>query len=341
MLPAKKKKLLPLFFLLIIVALGVFIYWFIIGRFIESTDNAYVKSDMVQISPKIAGYISEVKVLQNQEVKAGDVLVVIDKQDFAPKVAEAEADLSLQQATIEKFKKQIEMQEDVIDKSKSAIEFAKADLSKTEKEFKRSKALLKEGVISKEKFEAAEADYIKAKSNYDQAKSFYKSNLRQNEVYNAGLKEQKEKVKEGSAKLELANNDLENIYIKSPADGFVGNKSAQVGAYVRPATPLLTIIPKGSTYIEANFKETQLKRMKVGQKVRIEIDAIPGHEFKGTIQSFSPGSGAIFSLLPPENATGNFSKIVQRIPVKITIDADEFSEKIIPGLSAVIKINTK
>ena len=266
--------------------LSVGSYWLLIGRFHESTDNAYVQSDISFISPKVEGYVSNVLVTDNQSVKAGDVLVEIDKRDFQDRLTQAQANLDA----------------------------AQAEQQRAQNDLTRFSGLVKKDFVSRQQYEQITADANKANAAVEQAK----------------------------AALALAQSALDYATIHAPIDGVVGNRGVRVGQYVSPGTQLMAIVPLDQVYIVANFKETQLGRMQPGQPVDIEVDAYPGKPITGTVASFSPASGAEFSLLPPENATGNFTKVVQRIPVRINLPADNpLAGKLRPGLSVVVNVNTR
>jgi membrane fusion protein (multidrug efflux system) len=319
----------------------ILIYWLAFGRYIESTDDAYLKGDIIQISPKVSGYVVAVNFEENQRVDAGDVLVKIDDQDFTPRLDENAADLSISEENLGKALRQAKIQHLMVNKSQEAVKSAKAELVKLESEFKRAQSLFLEQAFSKEKLENVTADLVKTKAAFSQAKSDYEANLEQLEIVLAEVKSYQNRIKQSRARFELSKNDVDNTIIQSPTSGFIGNKAISVGSYVRAGSQLFSIVAADSVYVEANFKETQLHKMKKNQDVEITIDALASHKFHGKIVSFSPASGAVFSLLPPENATGNFTKIIQRVPVRIAIDKnDPLFSKLIPGFSAMVKVKT-
>jgi membrane fusion protein (multidrug efflux system) len=338
--PKKPSKNLIISSLIVLISI-IFIYWLAFGRYIESTDDAYLKGDIIQISPKISGYVLAVNFEENQKVGAGDILIKIDDQDFTPKFDESAADLLISEENLGKALRQARIQRLMVDKSKEAVKSAKAELVKLESEFNRAKSLFLEQAFSKEKLENVTADLVKTKAAFSQANSDYDANLEQLEIALAEVRSYQNRIKQSRARFELSKNDVYNTIIQSPTNGFIGNKAISVGSYVKAGSQLFSIVTADSVYVEANFKETQLRRMKKNQDVEITIDAIGGHKFHGKIASFSPASGAVFSLLPPENATGNFTKIIQRVPVRIEIDKnDPLFSKLIPGFSAVVKVKT-
>ena len=318
------------------------IYWLFFGRYVESTDDAYLKADIIQMSPKVSGYVVAVNFVENQRVNAGDVLVKIDDQDFTPKSAESAADLMISEENLAKSLRSAHIQRLMVNKSKESVRSAKAELVKLKSAFDRGNSLFLEQALSKEKLEIVTADLVKAKVALSHANSDYEANLEQLEIALAEVKSSQNRIKQSRARFELSKNDVDNTVIQSPIHGFVGNKAISVGSYVRAGSPLFSIVAADSIYVEANFKETQLHKMQEGQNVEIAIDAFGGHKFHGHITSFSPASGAMFSLLPPENATGNFTKVIQRVPVRIEIDkSDPLFSRLIPGFSVAVKVNTK
>lgn len=317
----------------------VFIYWLLIARFTESTDDAYVKSDVIQMSPKVSGYVVAVNFVENQKVQAGDILAKIDDQDYVPKVDEATADLSISEENLKKSFKQAQIERLMIDKLRAALKAAKAELLKMESQFNRAQYLFLEQAFSKEKLENVTADFVKAKAAFSQANADYQAGLEKLEMALSEVESCKNRLKQSKARFELSKNEVASTIIQSPTDGVVSNKVITIGSYVRPGSPLFSIIDTNSIYVEANFKETQLRKIKPGQKVIITIDAFGSHQFKGLVTSIAPASGAVFSILPPENATGNFTKIIQRVPVRIAIDKnDPLFPKLISGFSAIVKV---
>jgi membrane fusion protein (multidrug efflux system) len=319
----------------------ILIYWLAFGRYIETTDDAYLKGDIIQISPKVSGYVVAVNFEENQRVGAGDVLVKIDDQDFMPKLDESAADLSISAENLGKALRQANIEHLMVDKSKEAVKSAKAELVKLKSEFNRAQSLFLEQAFSKEKLENVTAGLVKAKAAFSQANLDYEANLEQLQIALAEVKSSQNRIKQSRARFELSKNDVASTMIQSPIDGFIGNKAISAGSYVRVGSQLFSIVAADSVYVEANFKETQLRKMKKNQDVEITIDAFGSHKFRGKVASFSPASGAVFSLLPPENATGNFTKIIQRVPVRIAIDKnDPLFSKLIPGFSAMVKVKT-
>ncbi|HYM02655.1 MAG TPA: HlyD family secretion protein, partial [Stellaceae bacterium] len=309
---------------------------------IESTDNAYVQGDISPVSPKIQGYVREVRVVENQRVKAGDVLVTIEDRDYAAKVAQAEAQVDQQKAAIATFDNEITQEQAVIDQAVASVASAEADRVRTQLDLQRYRQLAQSETASRQRLESAEADARKNDAALVRAKAAVTAERGRLPVLGTQKQEAAAKLAQLQAALDLARIDLDDTVIRAPIDGVVGNRSVQVGQLVKAGTQLLAVVPLPQVYITANFKETQLARMRPGQKASIAIDAFPDQPITGTVESFAPASGSEFSLLPPENATGNFTKIVQRLPVRIAVPADNpLSGLLRPGLSVVVDVDTR
>ena len=317
-------------------------YWWRVGRFFESTDNAYIQADTSIVSPKIQGYVHEVRVADNQRVKTGDVLVVIDDRDFAARRAQAAAQLQAQQAAITTFDNETVQEQSVIAQAEAAVTSAEADRVRAQQDLARYRMLTENAAASRQRLEMAEADARKGDAALLKAKAAVVAERNRLPVLGSEKQEAQAKLGQLQAALDLASIDLADTVIRAPVDGVVGNRSVQIGQLVKPGTQLLAVVPLPAIYVVANFKETQVQRMRPGQPVSITVDAFPGSAITGTVESFAPASGSEFSLLPPENATGNFTKIVQRLPVRIAIPAaNPLSGLLRPGLSVVADVDTR
>ncbi|HWD57709.1 MAG TPA: HlyD family secretion protein [Stellaceae bacterium] len=337
------KRLIVLVVVLVAVA-GVFggWQWWHVWRFQQSTDDAYVQSDISLISPKIEGYIKEVRVDDNQHVKAGDVLFVIDDSDFAAKVAAAQAAVAAAIASVATFETRHDHQLAMINQAAAMVDSANAELNRADLDQKRYVALVTSEVATKQRFETAAADATKASANLLRAKAALEAEKQQLAVLDAQKREEQAKREQARAAQRLAQNDLDNTVIRAPVDGVVGNRAGQVGQYVKAGTQLMSLVPLPRVYITANFKETQLTLMRPGQVAQVSVDAYPDQVIEGRVESFAPASGAEFSLLPPDNATGNFTKIVQRVPVRIALPSDgPLAALLRPGLSVVVNVDTR
>lgn len=295
---------------LVLVFLSV---WWVFWHGRVSTDNAYVKADITLLAPKVAGYVKAVHIVDNQPVKAGDLLVEIDDADYVAKLASANA---RRDALVGQLAAQGQQ-----------IAEANAAAVKAGRDYTRLKALVGEGAVSARQMDEAVAAAKSAQAALEAAKL-------QVDVLTA-------QMKQAAADADLAAMDVSNTQIRAPQDGTIGNRSVQVGQLVRSGSALAYLIPP-KMWVEANFKETQLPGMKPGQPARVSVDALPGADLHGRVDSLAPASGAEFSILPPENATGNFTKVVRRVPVKIVLtDPAPALARLRPGLSTVVTVDTR
>jgi membrane fusion protein (multidrug efflux system) len=324
------------------IAAGGGAYWWTTARFFESTDNAYVQGDISVISPKVAGYVREVRVIDNQQVRAGDVLALIDDEDFAARTAEARAAVAAEQAAIAGIDRKLEWQASMIEAAKANVVSAQAELTRAQPNYERYKKMVATNIVGKSDYDQVEATLRKAEAEVTRTEAALTAEQGQLVVLQADRKQADAQLAEAEASFTLAQNDLDNTVIKAPVDGVVGNKGVQVGQYVKIGTQLMAVVPLPQVYIVANFKETQLENMRQGQPVEIAVDAYPHQPLIGTVESFAPASGAVFSLLPPENATGNFTKVVQRVPVRIAVPKENVLAGLLrPGLSVVVSVDTR
>ena len=342
----KRRSLRPLIFgaaALVIVGYGVsWAYeWWTHGRFIVSTDDAYVGAPISTISTRVSGHIVEVAVSNNQAVHAGDLLVKIDDGDYRLAVESAGERIDTQTASLSRVDKQIAQQSAVIDQARAQITAAKADAMRAELDYARAQKLAEADFNTRARLDQVLADRDRTAAALTSATA----GLAAAEAGIEVLKAQKIELEHSKAELETslakARRDLEFTEIRAPFNGIVGNKAAQLGMLVEPGIRLLALVPLDAVYVDANFKETQLGHIKPGMTANVHADAWPGRTFVGKVSSFAPATGAVFSLLPPENATGNFTKIVQRVPVRITFSADDLKEMALrPGLSVIVDIDT-
>ena len=317
-------------------------YWWNVLRFLQSTDDAYVQSDVSIISPKVEGYIKKVKVADNQEVAEGAVLFVIDDRDFKAKVAQAEAAAAIEDASVASYEARLKLQQSMIDQATASVASAVADLDREQQDYKRYSALMTSDFASRQRFEQAQADARKGEAAVARSRAALAAEQNQLVVLRSQQREEQAKLQQARANLQLAQNDLDNTVIRAPVSGVAGNRAGQVGQYVKAGTQLLSLVPLPHVYVTANFKETQLTHMRPGQLAEVSVDAYPDLILEGRIESFAPGSGAQFSLLPPDNATGNFTKIVQRVPVRIALPASgPLAALLRPGLSVTVTVDTR
>lgn len=318
------------------------ILWLTHYRYIQTTDNAYVQSDISVISPKVSGYLATVNVVENAYVRKGDVLATIEPRDFEIARDQAQAKLDTQSAAIATFGEQIAAAEAQAESARANISSAEAQAARARADYARYTALAKADYASKQKLESARADMQSSAATLQSSKAALNTALAQVAVLKAQKTEEENRLKQSEADLAQAERNLDYTTIRAPIDGVLGNKHMDVGQLVQPGAQLASLVALPHVYIEANFKETQIENIRVGQPATIESDAYPGVEIEGRVESFSPASGQIFSLLPAENATGNFTKVVQRIPVRIAVpDNNPLKGMLRPGLSVVVSVNTR
>ncbi|EPR23316.1 HlyD family secretion protein [Agrobacterium radiobacter] len=315
-------------------------YW-TVGRFTETTDNAYVKADFTAIAPKVSGYIREVLVQDNETVKQGQILARIDDRDFQAALSQAKADVKAGDAAIANIDAQIALQVSLIAQATSALDASKASFKYAHSEAARAALLITSGAGSQSRVEQSQS--IREQASAAVARDEAGLVAARNKV--PVLQTQRDQAvaqrERAAAGLRQAELNLSYTQIVSAVNGTVGAKSIRIGQLVSAGTQLMAIVPLDAVYVVANYKETQLAEVRPGQPAQIEVDGLPGVVIKGHVDSISPASGLDFSLLPPDNATGNFTKIVQRIPVKIVIDDIGFIGSLRSGMSVESTINTK
>jgi membrane fusion protein (multidrug efflux system) len=342
--PHRLRKLLLVGASVLALAGGAYFGWnyWTVGRFHVSTDDAYVKADNTTIAPKVSGYISAVPVGDNEEVKAGQVLARIDDRDFRVAVDQAEADVQAAKATVANKEATLIAQQSVIDAAQATIALDQADLTFAEQEDQRYAQLGTTGYGSIQNAQKASSRAAAARATVKRDTASLANATRQLDVLRAELAQAKATLVRDQALLRQAELNLSYTVVAAPVDGVVGNRTLRVGQYVQAGTQLMAVVPLGATYVIANYKETQLTDVRPGQAATVEVDTLPGVTFTGRVDSIAPASGQEFALLPPDNATGNFTKVVQRIPVKITLDPGApLAEELRPGMSVVPTIDTK
>jgi membrane fusion protein (multidrug efflux system) len=316
--------------------------WWTEGRFLVSTDDAYVKADVSVVSAKVGGYITAVPIKDNLTVRTGDTLAQIDDRDYKIAVEAAQNKLATQNATIERLKQQAIAQQAIIEQAKAQLQSAHASQVRAAADFERAQTLAQQEFGSKQRLDQARADRDQALASVRSSEAAQLSAEANLGVLNAQAKEAEGVKAELQSSLDKALLDLSYATVKAPFGGVVGNKAVQLGQYVQPGTRLLSLVPLDAAYVEANYKETQLDRIRPGQAADVSVDAAGGRSILGVVESLAPAAGSQYSLLPPENATGNFTKIVQRVPVRIRVPADVLRAGILrPGLSVVTYVHTK
>jgi membrane fusion protein, multidrug efflux system len=341
--PQKSKRplILRIVILAALLAAAYYAYgWFTLGRFQVSTDDAYVKADVSQLGAKVPGYVASIPAQENASVKAGDIVVTLDSGDYALAVAAATARLETQKSTIATIAEQAKAQDAQINATEAQLESAKAAELNAVQTQNRASQLVKSSIGSQQTYDDATRQRSTAGANVLVAEANIAAAKAQIGILKAKDLEAQNTLNELTIALDKAKHDLSFTEIRAPFDGIVGNRAVEVGQYVGPGTRLMALVPTNAAYIEANFKETQLADIRPGQKVVIYVDALGSEKFEGQVDSLSPASGAEFSLLPPENATGNFTKITQRLPIKITVPP-ELAAKLRPGLSVTVSIDLR
>jgi membrane fusion protein, multidrug efflux system len=316
-------------------------YW-TVGRFEVSTDDAYVKADSTTIAPKISGYIATVPVGDNEPVKAGQVLARIDDRDFAVALEQAKANVAAARASVANKQAALDAQQSIIEAAQATITVDEANQTFAEQDDKRYAHLATTGYGTVQNAQQATSRIASARASVARDKAALVTAVKQVDVLKAELAQANATLATNEALQRQAELNLSYTAILSPVDGVVGNRTLRVGQYVQAGTQLMSIVPLSAAYIVANYKETQLTGVRAGQLAQIEVDTFPGVVVRGHVDSIAPASGQEFALLPPDNATGNFTKIVQRIPVKIVLDpGSPLAGSLRPGMSVYPTIETK
>jgi membrane fusion protein (multidrug efflux system) len=323
---------------------GVYLAWdyWTVGRFHVSTDDAYVQADNITIAPKVSGYLAEVLVADNETVKAGEILARIDDRDYQVALDQARADVAAAQAAIASKRAAIDAQQSVIESAKATILVDQAAETFAGQESKRYSDLAATGYGSVQNAQQASSRIAASHAGIQRDEAALAAAIKQVALQNAELAQAQAILARDEALRHQAELNLSYATIAAPADGIVGNRTLRVGQFVQAGTQLMSVVPSAEAYVVANFKETQLTDVHAGQKVNVAVDMFPDRVYRGHVDSLAPASGQTFALLPPDNATGNFTKVVQRIPVKIILDAHEASSQDLrPGMSVTPTIDTK
>jgi len=313
-----------------------------IGRYIVSTDDAYVRADATTLGAKVPGYVAAIDAGDNTFVHAGDVIARIDDGDYKLAVDAARDKVATQQATVERIGRQVTAQLAAVAQAKAQFTSTQAAQTRAESELARQQALATKDFASKQTLEQAQANRDQSLAAVASAQAAIDGAAANVDVLKAQQQEAARTLKELQTAQAKAERDLSFTEIRAPIDGVLGNRAVQVGDYLQTGQRLAALVPLSSVYIDANFKETQLANLRPGQPVKVSVDALPEHDITGEVASVSPASGSVFSLLPPDNATGNFTKIVQRLAVRIRLPADVTDKRLLrPGMSVVVNVNTK
>ncbi|MGV7216963.1 HlyD family secretion protein [Bradyrhizobium sp. UFLA05-112] len=316
-------------------------YYITTGRYLETTDDAYVKADSTIIAPKVSGYIAEVLVADNEPVKAGQVLARIDDRDFKTALNQAKADIAASEAAVKNLDAQIELQQPFIQQQTAEVDATEANLKFAQQERARYDDLMKSGSGTIQRAQQTDAALRSQTAQLQQGKAGLLAANKKVEVLSTQRAQAVAQLDRARAVEHQAALNLSYTQITAPVDGTVGARTLRVGQYVQAGTQLMAVVPLDAVYVVANFKETQLTHVRNGQPVELRVDSFHSTRLKGHVDSLSPASGLEFALLPPDNATGNFTKIVQRVPVKIVLDDQHLSGLLRPGMSAEPTVNTK
>lgn len=318
------------------------LHWYRVGRFIEETDNAYIHADSVAIQPEISARITAIPVEENQRVHQGDVLVELDRTGLAARKKAAEAQVDLARSSLTKTQQQVALQQSRIKEAQSNVDSARAEEHRSLLNLKRAKKLEARKYSSTQSLQNAEADYAVAVAKRKAAEATLATQTLQLPVLKSDTDSAKAQLTQARENLADAADQLAKTVIRAPEDGVIGDLTVEAGSMVQPARTLFHLVPVPNVYVVANFKETQIGHMAIGQPVEVHVDAYPDQVFRGVVDSLSPGTGTQFSLLPQDNATGNFNKIVQKVPVRIrfTESADRLN-RLRPGLSVIPAVDTR
>jgi len=328
--------------LIALAAAGYGYHWWSAGRFVQETDDAYVGGDVTLIAAKVPGYLAEVLVTDNQAVHAGDLLARIDDRDYRAALAKAEGAVASQQALIANLDARATLQQAVIAEAQAGVAAVDAETVRARDDQARYANLVAKAAVSIQSSQKADADYKQSLANGLKAKASVEAARRQLDVIATQKQQAQASLAQAIAERDIAHLNLRYTELRAPVDGTIGNRRARVGAYAASGGQLLSIVPANGLWVDANFKEGQLAHMKPGMRATIVADVLPGKVFHGRVESLAPATGAQFSVLPPENATGNFTKIVQRVPVRIVLDeADARLGVLRPGLSLVVEVDTR
>jgi len=324
----------------LVVALAAGVYYF---RFVlpyESTDNAFIEGYVIPLASQVPGRVAELLVTDNQVVKQGDVILKIDPRDYEASLAQARADLAAAHSRVEQAKAQVKASEAKVAQAQATVVAADAENQRAADDLKRYQSV-DSTAVSKSSFDAAQSQARSAGANLEAARSQANAAEADVTLSEAGVVTASAAVQQAEAKVRQAELNLSYTQVTAPEDGHVTRRVVEMGAYIQPGQSLMAIVPR-RYWVIANFKETQLTRMRVGQPVEVVVDAYPDRVFKGHVESIQNGAGARFSLFPPENATGNYIKVVQRVPVKIVLDVDPDAELALgPGMSVDPKVCVK
>jgi membrane fusion protein (multidrug efflux system) len=337
----RKLVLMGIVALLALAAAGYGGYYVLVGRFYVSTDDAYVRANNTMLGARVSGHIAAIFPGDNALVRTGDVIFRIDDGDYRIAVDSARSKIATQQATIDRIGRQVAAQESAVEQAKAQLASAEAALKRAGLDFERQQALSTKGFASRATFEVSEAGRDQGMAGVKSAQAAYDAALTNVEVTKAQQVEARAQLAELQTSLAKAERDLDFTSVRAPVDGTFSNRLVNTGDFVVVGQRLGNVVPLNDVFIDANFKETQLKRIRPGQPVTISVDAYGHRKFSGVVDSISPAAGSVFTLLPPDNATGNFTKIVQRLPVRIRVPKDVAKQNLLrAGMSVYATVDT-
>ncbi|OQW57901.1 MAG: multidrug transporter [Proteobacteria bacterium SG_bin9] len=335
----RKKKLIGLLLCLGAVAVLAGGWVWVAASGEASTDNAYVRGDVTSLAPKVAGYITTVEVEDNETVQVGDVLFRIDDRDYRARLAQAAANVEAAKARLTNVDAEIQLQRALIRQAEAQKRSTIAELDLATKAFDRRRELIRTNAVSQAQLDESDAARTRTEAGVAAASATVEAQHQRVAVLATQREAAVASVAQAEAARDLAQIDLDNTIVRAPVGGVIGNRQVRIGRLVAPGTSLLDIVPVNDLWVVANFKETQIEHIRPGQRARITIDGYPNEALKGVVDSFAPGSGSAFSLLPTDNATGNFVRVVQRVPIKIKFAGKPLSARLVPGLSARVQVD--
>jgi membrane fusion protein (multidrug efflux system) len=338
----RRPLLLALAVVAVVAGVAYGLHWWTVGRFIESTDDAYLKADGVTVAPKVGGYVTDVYVVANQRVKRGDPLVRLDQRQYQAALDQSQAAIDGRLADIERVQADTLQQQAQLAQARAQADLSRINLAHARDAYVRYEPLAVTGATTDEHLSDLRTSRDQAAANLAASQAAVDAVQGQLKASQAQAAQSRAQVKAAEATLRQNHLDVNDTVVRAAIDGRVGDSTVQVGQLVQPGTRLMTVVPTQDIYLVANFKETQIARMRAGQPAALHVDALPDADLQGSVDSFSPGTGAQFALLPAENATGNFTKIVQRVPVRIRVLADPaLRERLLPGLSVTVDVDTR
>ncbi len=334
--------MIGVFGLLALAAIGYGVYFIMVGRFYISTDDAYVRANNTTLGARVSGHVAAILPRDNSIVRAGDVIFRIDDGDYRIAVNAAQSRIATQQATIDRIGRQVTALESAAEQAKAQLASADAMLKRAGLDFDRQQTLSTKGFASRAAFEVSEAGRDQSVAAVKSAQAAYDAARDNVEVTKAQQDEARAQLAELQTQLAKAERDLAFTAVRAPVDGTFSNRLVNAGDFIQAGQRLANVVPLNDVFIDANYKETQLKRIRPGQPVNISVDAYGHRKFAGVVDSISPAAGSVFTLLPPDNATGNFTKIVQRLPVRIRVPKDVAKQNLLrAGMSVYVTVDTR